>query len=152
MNIDGVFRNLAALGASWVLWLLVVLSVLALGVILERCAFFCRTGSETAKLRTRLRHGLSRGELGPTRKCLDDSPSMEARIVRAGVISREQIVAVVGEELLREVAADDDASDGASDGTTQDSPDAPGSPDAPSSPAAASDRGATDDGADAAAS
>lgn len=85
MTIDGVFRNLAALGASWVLWLLVVLSVLALGVILERGVFFCRTGSETAKLRARLRHGLSRGELGPTRKCLDDSPSMEARIVRAGV-------------------------------------------------------------------
>ena len=40
MNIDGVFKSLVALGATWVLWLLVVLSVWSLYVIIERGLFF----------------------------------------------------------------------------------------------------------------
>ena len=40
MHIDGVFRGLVGVGATWVLWLLVGLSVLALAVIFERLAFF----------------------------------------------------------------------------------------------------------------
>jgi biopolymer transport protein ExbB len=43
MNIDGFFKGLVALGASWVLWLLVGLSVLALAIVLERLIFFWRT-------------------------------------------------------------------------------------------------------------
>jgi biopolymer transport protein ExbB len=47
MHIDGVFRSLVGVGATWVLWLLVGLSVLALAVIFERLAFFRLTRVET---------------------------------------------------------------------------------------------------------
>lgn len=85
MNIDGVFRELVGFGASWILWLLVALSVFSLGIIFERLAFFCRTRADIAQLRKELGAALLSGELDSVRKCLDASPGVEARIVRAGV-------------------------------------------------------------------
>jgi biopolymer transport protein ExbB len=84
MNIDSVFRNLVGLGATWILWFLVLLSSLALAVIIERLVFFVRTRERTQSLGTDLRLGISRKELGPVRKKLEGSPSLEARIVYAG--------------------------------------------------------------------
>jgi biopolymer transport protein ExbB len=84
MNIDGLFLNLVALGATWVLWLLVGLSVLALAVVLERAAFFCRTREDSGRLRSELDRGLSQRELPMTVPYLEASPSLEASIVRAG--------------------------------------------------------------------
>jgi biopolymer transport protein ExbB len=85
MNIDGVFRDLVGFGASWILWLLVALSVFSLAIIFERFAFFCRTSADTTTLRKELREALLKGELDVVSKCLDASPGVEARIVHAGV-------------------------------------------------------------------
>jgi biopolymer transport protein ExbB len=85
MNIEGAFRSLVALGATWVLWLLVALSVLSITVILERLVFFTRTRSDLAALRAELSLGLKRKELTLVKRRLDASPSLEARIVGAGV-------------------------------------------------------------------
>jgi len=91
---------------------------------------------------------------GDTSSTIVDATGLDAdggvlRIARAGVVTREQIVAVVGEELLREVAAADDS--GESDAPAGE-PAAPEASDTAEASDAASDRGATDDGADAAAS
>jgi L-threonylcarbamoyladenylate synthase len=92
---------------------------------------------------------------GDTSSTIVDATGLDAdggvlRIARAGVVTREQIVAVVGEELLREVAAADDS--GESDAPAAE-PAAPEASDAAEASDATSDRGATDDdGADAAAS
>ena len=45
MNIEATLNGLVALGATWVLWLLLALSVLAVAVMLERLTFFCVRGS-----------------------------------------------------------------------------------------------------------
>jgi biopolymer transport protein ExbB len=84
MNIDGVFQNLVGLGATWILWFLVLLSSLALAVIIERLVFFLRTRERTASLGTELRLGISRKELAPVRRHLEASESIESRIVYAG--------------------------------------------------------------------
>jgi L-threonylcarbamoyladenylate synthase len=92
---------------------------------------------------------------GDTSSTIVDATGLDAdggvlRIARAGVVTREQIVAVVGEELLREVTAADDS--GESDAPAAE-PAAPEASDAAEASDATSDRGATDDdGADAAAS
>ena len=85
MNIDGVFRNLVGLGATWVLWWLIALSALALSVIVERFVFFARTREDMAALRAELKLGLARGEFSALRRYLAQSPSLEAHIVSAGI-------------------------------------------------------------------
>jgi biopolymer transport protein ExbB len=85
MNIDHVFQGLLALDATWVLWLLVGLSVIAVAVIFERAAFFWSTGVNPFALRMQLNEGLARSEPAKVKQQLNESRSMEARIVGAGV-------------------------------------------------------------------
>lgn len=84
MTIDGAFKGLVALGAAWVLWLLVALSVLALAVVLERLVFFVRTRGDDA-LRASLNEGLCNEGRARVKSRLEASPSLEARIVGAGL-------------------------------------------------------------------
>jgi biopolymer transport protein ExbB len=85
MNIEGAFRSVVGLGASWILWLLVGLSVLSVTVILERLVFFLRTRADLTALRAELGVALKRTELTLVKRRLDASLSLEARIVGAGV-------------------------------------------------------------------
>lgn len=85
MNIDGVFKNLVGLGATWVLWLLVGLSVSALGVILERSVFFARTKPDGHSLRKRLTRLLTERRFEEIKGEFARAPSLEARILAAGV-------------------------------------------------------------------
>lgn len=85
MNVEGVFSALVGLGATWVLWLLVGLSVIAVAAILERIVFFWSTHESGESLRLLVTRGLERKELGQLRKRLDESPSLEARIVGAAM-------------------------------------------------------------------
>src|SRR5437879_5492979 len=50
MNIEGALKSLIALGATWVLWVLVGLSVAMLAGILERLVFFVRTRESAGAL------------------------------------------------------------------------------------------------------
>jgi biopolymer transport protein ExbB len=79
MSIEKALSSLVALGATWVLWLLLALSVLAVAVILERSVFFARTRVELDRLRMALLAG-PRG-LEPEH---GGAPSLEACIVLAG--------------------------------------------------------------------
>lgn len=85
MNVEGVFQSLVGLGAGWVLWLLVGLSVVALAVILERLVFFLSTSADGDALRLQVARGLERGALPQVKRELDQSSSLEARIVGAAV-------------------------------------------------------------------
>ncbi len=85
MNVEAVFKGLVGLGATWVLWLLVGLSVVAVAVILERIVFFWSTKASSEKLRLQVTRGLSRKELDRVKRSLDESPSLEARIIAAAM-------------------------------------------------------------------
>jgi biopolymer transport protein ExbB len=85
MNIENVFTALMGLGATWILWLLVGLSVVAVGVILERLVFFWSTQTKGSTLRLLVTRGLERRELSSVKRKLDESPSIEARIVSAAM-------------------------------------------------------------------
>lgn len=85
MNIDGVFKNLVGLGATWVLWVLVGLSVVALGVILERVVFFARTNQDSHSLRKRLALLLSEHRFEEIQSEFGEASGLEARILAAGV-------------------------------------------------------------------
>lgn len=88
MAIDEALRGFANLGAQWVLWLLVALSVAALAIIIERCALLISVRDDYGKLRGDMRVFLARGQTDQALQRLDESPSCEARILRAGMGAR----------------------------------------------------------------
>src|SRR6266545_1722937 len=70
------------LGADWVLWLLVFLSVVSVGIMLERAAFFlARRVSDPDLLSSRL----LAGDLAGARQAVEGRQGMEADVVRAAV-------------------------------------------------------------------
>jgi biopolymer transport protein ExbB len=86
---------LTNLGAEWVLWLLIALSVASVGVILERAAFFIarrpRSPDDVARR-------LLAGDLSGAAAAVEGRSGMEADVVRAAVTH-----AAKGAEAVREV-------------------------------------------------
>lgn len=72
-------------GAGWVMWLLVVLSVISVAVMLERGWFYFTLRDDLAKLAAQLRDHLRKGDIRGARKRLEASPSAEAAVVVAGL-------------------------------------------------------------------
>ncbi len=81
-------------GAEWVLWLLVLLSVISVGVMIERAVFFARRRLADAD-------GLSRrlleGDLAGARAAVEGREGMEADVVRAAVDNASRGPAAVAE-------------------------------------------------------
>ncbi|MCB9663376.1 MAG: MotA/TolQ/ExbB proton channel family protein [Alphaproteobacteria bacterium] len=77
--------SFALLGAGWVLWLLVVLSVGVVAVSLERAFVLGRDGSDPAALGDAVNGFLAQGDTAAFRARLEQIPGMESRILRAGV-------------------------------------------------------------------
>lgn len=90
MNIQERMSAFAGLGAGWVLWLLVLLSVIGLAIVLERLYYLFSTRGEFASLRADVLAALRGGKLPQALKRLKESPSVEARIVGAGVEAAEE--------------------------------------------------------------
>jgi biopolymer transport protein ExbB/TolQ len=84
MNSNLIMQKLvliAPLVARTVLYVLMGLSVLSIGVIIERWWFFRRRRDDMATLTDGVRKALARGDLAEARKLLAASPSIEAEIV-----------------------------------------------------------------------
>jgi biopolymer transport protein ExbB len=107
MNISAVTSDLMALGASWVLWLLLALSIVSLAIIIERAAFFFSTRVDTRALRAKLLPLFLDGKLASASEVLGRSGSVEANVVRAGLLApspkaaEERMAAESGLQRLR---------------------------------------------------
>lgn len=85
-NIVEWLKNLMTqFGAAWVMWLLVLLSVISVAIMLERGWFYFSLRDDLAKLASQLRDFLRKGDLDGARKRLQASPSAEAAVVMAGL-------------------------------------------------------------------
>lgn len=85
MNLQQTLLALTELGATWVLWLLLGLSVLCIAVIAERAACYLQSrGNSDALLEALNRHAETddREAMG---RLLSESPSFEARVAAAGL-------------------------------------------------------------------
>lgn len=80
MSIELALSALVELGARWVLWLLLALSVVGIGIIIERGIFFWMSRDNLAKLQAQVREHLPCGQLERLRSRLSESPSFEARV------------------------------------------------------------------------
>ena len=89
MNIIEGFKGFALLGAEWVMWLLVALSVLGLAIIIERSIVYACSRDDLGRLQRQLHAALDSGEVEAARHKLDESPSYEARIASAALRSTD---------------------------------------------------------------
>jgi len=93
MNIVRALNGLTQLGATWVLWFLVVLSVVGLAVAIERAVYLFGSRDDVVRLGRELADLLARGDVERARHRLEESPSFEARIAAAALGSDDALAA-----------------------------------------------------------
>lgn len=89
MDIQERLTAFAMLGASWVMWLLVLLSIVGLAIVLERAYYFFATGDDFARVKRDLLALLGKKDVEGARKMLAGSKGFEARIATAGLEAPE---------------------------------------------------------------
>ena len=77
-------------GATWVLWLLVSLSILSVGVMLDRARVFWFSKDDLATLVQELHRLLGLRDLEGAKRRLASSPSAEAAVALAGLVQWER--------------------------------------------------------------
>ncbi|MBL8602632.1 MAG: MotA/TolQ/ExbB proton channel family protein [Myxococcales bacterium] len=85
----GLFTKFAMLGAEWVMWVLVALSVASVALMCERAFYFRALGDDLDKLAEELRGLLRSGDMKGARERLARSPSPAAAISLAGIDEAE---------------------------------------------------------------
>ncbi len=81
----GLFSRLAMVGAEWVMWILVGLSVFSIAIMLERGRFYWTLSDNLEALAEELRGLLRKGDIAGAKKRLERSPSPAATIALAGL-------------------------------------------------------------------
>ena len=99
MNIQERLTAFAMLGAGWVMWLLVILSVICLAIVLERAYYLFATRGNVDELRRELMKRLKAGDTQGAEKMLGASKAVEARIVHAALEGDERSPEVFEERL-----------------------------------------------------
>ncbi len=99
MSLTEQFLNFALLGAEWVLWLLVFLSIFSVGVMIERFLFFRARRVDAAALAADIKQALADGDLGGLTDTWGESPSMPAQVALRGLSERARGADAVSEAM-----------------------------------------------------
>jgi biopolymer transport protein ExbB/TolQ len=94
--------KLTYLGAEWILWLLVGLSVLSISLIFERWFYFWRTGVDAEELGEQLQERMRKGDLAGAWQLVKEqhTTSIECGVVAAGLVSLRNGVQSASEAML----------------------------------------------------
>lgn len=104
MIVERLLR-IALAGSSWVLYLLLALSVASIAAMVERWLFFRRHSDDTEALRKRLATSLRAGDLDHAEQLLRKSPAIEARVLVEALRWRDGGAEAVSDALDGEVSA-----------------------------------------------
>jgi biopolymer transport protein ExbB len=104
MDLSSHFVAFAQLGASWVLWLLIALSVISIGVMIDRALWFRRRDIDTEKFTRELRGAFERGELDRIETKYKDDPAVPVQVVLRGLAERDRGAEAVAEAMQGERA------------------------------------------------
>lgn len=83
---ENALNGFTGLGAGWVLWVLVGLSLIALAIVIERAVYFSSSRDDVEKLRQEVLQQLKRRDVPSALRRLEESPAPEAMILRAGLM------------------------------------------------------------------
>lgn len=90
MNLTEKFLQLAAVGSEWILWLLIVLSLISVGIMFERWLFYrTLSGKDTALLRT-LHEALAEHEIDRADRMVKVATAPGGRIASAMLDNRQR--------------------------------------------------------------
>jgi biopolymer transport protein ExbB/TolQ len=82
--IERSMSALALLGSEWVLWLLLVLSVISVSIMIERVLFYGRRKVDTRDVAARLLPMLQKGDVSGAESLLAPD-TMEAHVMKQGL-------------------------------------------------------------------
>jgi biopolymer transport protein ExbB/TolQ len=91
--------KISLLGATWVLYLLLALSVVSIGAMLERFVFFRKNKNAGKSLDLALSSALQKNDYAEAKRALDASPSLEASILREALLWKKGGPAAVNDAL-----------------------------------------------------
>lgn len=102
MDLSKAFVEFAQLGANWVLWLLIVLSVVSIGVMIDRALWLRRRNVDAERFNRELRGAFERDEIDRlTTKYMDD-PAIPVQVALRGLAVRSQGAEAVAEAMHSE--------------------------------------------------
>lgn len=90
MNLTERLLSFSLVGAEWVLWLLIVLSVVSVAVMVERAFALATRGPDMNVLTTTFAKSLAEGNVVQARKLLGEPHAPEVRVAMAGLETYER--------------------------------------------------------------
>ncbi|HEX2878818.1 MAG TPA: MotA/TolQ/ExbB proton channel family protein [Polyangiaceae bacterium] len=88
--VEWLQRLMTSFGAAWVMWLMLLLSVISVAIMLERTWFFLSLRDDLARLASELRDLLRKNDVSGAMKRMEASPSAEAAVVVAGLMEADR--------------------------------------------------------------
>jgi biopolymer transport protein ExbB/TolQ len=85
VDIIKTLLKLALLGSQWVMWLLMFLSILSIGAMVERWLFFRNTEKDIDELGDKLSDLIERGDQEGAQKLLDERRTIEASVLARAI-------------------------------------------------------------------
>jgi biopolymer transport protein ExbB len=99
MDLSGQFVAFAQLGASWVLWLLVAMSVLSIGIMIDRALWLRGRDIDLERFTRELKGALERNEVERFVEKYKDDPAIPARVALRGLEERARGADAAGEAM-----------------------------------------------------
>jgi biopolymer transport protein ExbB/TolQ len=104
MDLTRAFVDFAQLGANWVLWLLIVLSIISVGVMIDRGLWFRNRDTDTDRFTRELRGAFERGELERLQAKYINDPAIPIQVGLRGIAERDRGPDAVAEAMHGERA------------------------------------------------
>lgn len=100
MDLTSKFLAFTLLGAQWVLWLLIILSVLSVATMIERALYFLRRRVDLEQLMREVREAVRSGNVEPTIKKYESSEAIEAIVATTGMRESRRGVGAASEAMI----------------------------------------------------
>jgi biopolymer transport protein ExbB len=104
MDLSKAFVEFAQLGANWVLWLLIILSIVSIGVMIDRFLWFRGRDTDTDRFNRELRGAFDRDELDRVVTKYKDDPAIPVQVALRGIAERAKGPEAVAEAMHGERA------------------------------------------------
>jgi len=104
MDLSSAFVDFAQLGADWVLWLLIGLSVISVGVMIDRFLWFKNRDTNTETFTRELRGAFERDEIDRLETKYKDHPAIPVQVGLRGLAERGRGPEAVAEAMHGERA------------------------------------------------
>jgi biopolymer transport protein ExbB len=103
-DLSNALVEFAQLGANWVLWLLIALSIISIGVMIDRFLWFRGRDTDTERFTRELRGAFERDELERFERKYQHDPAIPVQVALRGLAERAQGAESVAEAMHGERA------------------------------------------------